>query len=115
MVQLHPWCQQKPIVDYCKNNGIVVQAYCPLTQGVYLNEPILAELAAKHNKDHAQILIRWSLQMGYSPLPKSEKPTRVLSNSQVYDFELTDEDMAALNALDLGAQGATSWNPVDVA
>lgn len=88
MFQLHPWCQQRPIVNYCRNNGIVVQAYCPLTQGVYLNEPILAELAKKvsprirvashhealidlpppfhtqYNKDRAQILIRWSLQMG---------------------------------------------------
>lgn len=114
-IELHPWCQQRPIVDYCKNNGIVVQAYCPLTQGVYLNEPILAELSKKYNKDHAQILIRWSLQMGYSPLPKSEKPSRILSNSQVYDFQLSEEDMKALNALDLGADGATSWNPVNVA
>ncbi|KAG8946633.1 hypothetical protein FRC04_011527 [Tulasnella sp. 424] len=51
--------------------------------------------------------------MGYSPLPKSENPARILSNSQVYNFELADEDMETLNALDRGADGATSWNPVE--
>jgi len=111
-VEIHPWCQQRPIVEFCKDNGIVVEAYSPLTQGKYLNKPELVAIAKKHNKDAAQILIRWSLQMGYSPLPKSSHAVRVKTNSEVYDFELDEGDMKVLYGLDMGAKGATSWNPV---
>lgn len=62
----------------------------------------------------ASILIRWSLQRGYSPLPKSDTPSRIQSNSDVYSFELDEQDMAALDSLDR-EDGACSWNPVGVA
>ncbi|PIL33887.1 hypothetical protein GSI_03593 [Ganoderma sinense ZZ0214-1] len=111
-VEIHPFCQQRPIAKYCKEQGIVVQAYSPLVQG-RLDEPVLVRLAKQYNKDAAQIAIRWSLQHGFVPLPKSSQPERVLTNSQVYDFELSEEDMAALDALDKGKAGAITWNPVD--
>ncbi|KAI0633832.1 Aldo/keto reductase [Trametes polyzona] len=111
-VELHPFCQQRPIVEYCRENGIVVQAYSPLIQG-RLGEPLFVELAKKYNKDAAQILIRWSLQHGHIPLPKSARPERILSNSQVFDFEISAEDMEKLDALDKGKDGAITWNPVD--
>jgi len=100
-------------VQYCKEKGIVIEAYSPLTSGKYLDHPVLQRLATQHGKDTAQILVRWSLQMGYGPLPKSQTPSRVLSNSQVYEFELSKEDMNALHDLDKGADGATTWNPVE--
>jgi len=112
-IELHPWCQQRPIVEYCKANNIVVEAYSPLTQGQYFTDSTLVKVAQAHSKDPAQILIRWSLQKGYSPLPKSSTPSRVISNSQVYDFTLSDSEMASLDALDKGDKGAISWNPVN--
>ncbi|KAI0360893.1 Aldo/keto reductase [Trametes cingulata] len=111
-IELHPFCQQKPIVEYCKANGIVVQAYSPLVRGK-LDDPVFQELAKKYDKDAGQIAIRWSLQHGFVPLPKSARPERVESNAQVFDFEISPEDMAKLDALDKGKDGAVTWNPVD--
>lgn len=89
----------------------------------------------QHNKSPAQVLVRWSLQRGcvsllqsrcalpdrisrflhrFAPLPKSADPVRVAGNADVYDFELSLQDMAAIDALDCGKEGAITWNPVDV-
>ncbi|KAH9916484.1 Aldo/keto reductase [Fomitopsis serialis] len=111
-IEVQPFCQQGPIVEYCRKNGIFVQAYCPLVRGRF-DDPVLQEVARKYNKDGAQVLVRWSLQHGYNPLPKSSRPDRVVSNAAVYDFDISGEDMAKVDALDKGAAGATSWNPVD--
>ena len=63
-IELHPFCQQKEIVEYCTKHGIFVQAYCPLVRGKFDN-PVLQEVARKYKKDVAQVLVRWSLQRGY--------------------------------------------------
>jgi len=110
---LHPFCQQKPIVEYCNKNNIVVQAYSPLLRGA-LDTPVIQELATKYSKDAAQILIRWSLQRGFVPLPKSSQPQRIISNNLVFDWNIEPLDMAKLDALDRGKEGAVTWNPVDV-
>jgi len=110
-IELHPLCQQKPIVDYCNKHGIVVQAYCPIIRGDFSN-PVLQEVSQHVNKHPSQVLVRWSIQRGFVPLPKSEKPSRVISNVDIFDFELSPEDMAKLDALDKGDAGAISWNPV---
>ncbi|TFK79654.1 Aldo/keto reductase [Polyporus arcularius HHB13444] len=110
-VELHPFCQQKDIVDYCAKHGIVIEAYCPLIRGKW-NDTII-NVGKKYNKDPAQTLVRWSIQRGFVSLPKSSKPERVASNADIYDFELSAEDVAALDALDRGKEGAISWNPVD--
>ncbi|KAK6907226.1 hypothetical protein I203_101216 [Kwoniella mangroviensis CBS 8507] len=114
-IELHPFCQQREIVKYCGENGIAVQAYSPLIRAdpKRYENPVLVGLAKKYEKEVAQVLIRWSLQKGYIPLPKSVTPSRIKSNADVYDFELTEEDMKALDGLDEGAKGACSWNPVD--
>ncbi|WVR03904.1 hypothetical protein IAU60_000903 [Kwoniella sp. DSM 27419] len=114
-IELHPFCQQKEIVAYCQENGIAVQAYSPLVRAdkARLGHPVLVELSKKHSKEAAQILIRWSLQKGYIPLPKSVTPSRIKSNADVYDFELDKDDMAKLDSLDEGAKGACTWNPID--
>ncbi|TDL19111.1 Aldo/keto reductase [Rickenella mellea] len=111
-IELHPFCQQKEIVAYDDKHGIVTQAYCPLVRGAFGN-PVLQEVSKRVGKDPAQVLIRWSLQRGFVPLPKSSKPERVISNADVYDFELSEEDMAKLDGQDRGKEGAISWNPVD--
>lgn len=111
-IELHPFCQQRPIVEYCKTHSIVVQAYCPVIRG-QLNHPLFLRLAEKHNHDPAQIVLRWSLQKGFVPLPKSATTSRIYSNAELYDFELSTEEVAELDALDRGKEGAVSWNPVD--
>ncbi|KAL4261062.1 NADP-dependent oxidoreductase domain superfamily protein [Pleurotus pulmonarius] len=110
-IELQPFCQQKPIVEYCRNNGIVVEAYCPVIRGE-MNHEVIQSIAKKYSRDPGQILIRWSLQHEFVPLPKSATPKRIHSNAQVFDFALAEEDMNALDALDRGADGAISWNPV---
>ncbi|KAF5349299.1 hypothetical protein D9757_014727 [Collybiopsis confluens] len=111
-IELHPFCQQKPIVDYCIKNSIIVQAYCPIIRG-QMDHEVFESIAAKHERELAQILIRWSLQKGYIPLPKSATTSRIHSNAKVFDFELDAEDMDRIDALDQGKEGAISWNPVD--
>ncbi|TFY76982.1 hypothetical protein EWM64_g7030 [Hericium alpestre] len=112
-IELHPFCQQKPIVAWCRARNIVVQAYCPLIRG-RMDHPTIVALAKKYNRDPAHILLRWSLQHGFSPLPKSEHKERIISNANLYDFELDGDDMAALDALDKGDEGAIQWNPIHV-
>jgi len=111
-IELHPLCQQRPIVEYCRENDIVVQAYCPILRGE-MDHPLFVALSEKYQRDPAQILLRWSLQKGFVPLPKSATAARIHSNTHLYDFELSDEDITRLDALDRGADGAVSWNPVD--
>ncbi|KAG8833198.1 hypothetical protein FRC17_011146 [Serendipita sp. 399] len=111
-VELHPFCQRRGIVEWCTNRGMVIEAYCPLVRGRHWDNPILVSLAQKYDKDIGQILVRWSLQKGYIPLPKSSQAHRVKSNADVYNFMITDEDMEALDALDQGDNGAIAgWNP----
>lgn len=104
--QLHPWCQQRVIDAYCKKNGIVVEAYSPVVRNYKANDPTLVELAKKYNKSTQQVLIRYALQKGWVPLPKTDHPERIVSNADVFDFNITEEDIAVMNALDQGSAGA---------
>jgi len=112
-VELQPLCQQKEIVDYCKKHQIVIEAYAPLMRGQW-DIPAITDAAKKYNKTPAQILVRWSLQRGFAPLPKSASPERVIANADVFDFEIDAEDMARIDSLDRGKEGEITWNPVDV-
>eukprot|EP01112_Ceratiomyxa_fruticulosa_P009312 TRINITY_DN2427_c0_g1_i1.p1 TRINITY_DN2427_c0_g1~~TRINITY_DN2427_c0_g1_i1.p1 ORF type:complete len:271 (-),score=61.03 TRINITY_DN2427_c0_g1_i1:116-928(-) len=112
-IELHPWCQQKDIVKFCQSENIVVQAYTPLTRGKNFGDPVLQKVSHKHNKTPAQILVKWCLQKGYVPLPKSDNPDRIKSNFEVFDFTLDENDMNELDSLDKGKAGAVTWNPVN--
>ena len=83
-----------------------MEAYSPLVRNYKANDPTLVSLANKYGKTTTQILMRYSLQKEWVPLPKSDDPGRIRSNADVYDFEITDEDMATLDALDKGREGA---------
>jgi diketogulonate reductase-like aldo/keto reductase len=110
--QLHPWCQQAKTVKYCEQHNIAVEAYCPIVRNKKSDDPTLLKIAQKHQVTASQILIRWSLQRGYIPLPKSDTPSRIKENADVYGFELDQDDMASLNKLDQGRDGAIV-KPVD--
>lgn len=88
------------MVKYCEDQGIVLQAYSPLATGRKLDDPIVGDIAKKYGKSPAQVLIRYCLQKGWVPLPKSVHKERIVENTQLYNFEISPEDMAALNDLD---------------
>lgn len=104
--QLHPWCQQREIVDFCNKNKIIVEAYSPLVRNYKANDSTLLELAKKHDKTTAQVLIRYCLQKGWVPLPKSDTPERIVANADVYGFDLAESDMKTLDDLDEGDNGS---------
>jgi len=98
-VEFHPGYTQPSVVEYCKANNIFVQAWSPLGSGAVLSDPTINQIAAVHGKSAAQVCIRFALQSDILPLPKSVTPSRILDNTNVFDFTLTDEEMAALYAL----------------
>ncbi|KAI7776238.1 hypothetical protein LA080_005684 [Diaporthe eres] len=99
-IQLNPWVQEKEIVKYCEDNGIVLQAYSPLATGRKLDDPTVGKIAKKYKKSPAQVLIRYALQKGWVPLPKSVHKERIIENTQLYDFDIASEDMTTLDGLD---------------
>lgn len=99
-VFLAPGEEQATLAAYCQEHNIILEAYSPLGTGRIFNVPEMQALAEKYNKSIAQIALRWSLQHGFLPLPKSVTPSRIQENSEIFDFELAPEDMALINALD---------------
>jgi diketogulonate reductase-like aldo/keto reductase len=108
-VEFHPFLYQKELIDFCNKHGIVLEAYSPLAHGQKLGDTTLADLAEKHKKSVAQIMIRWSLQHGNVVIPKSKNPDRIKQNIDVFDFELNDSEMQAIDALNENLH--TCWNP----
>ncbi|KAH8716745.1 NADP-dependent oxidoreductase domain-containing protein [Phaeosphaeriaceae sp. PMI808] len=107
-VELHPWLARPDIVEWCKKRSILLEAYCPIVRAQRNNDPLLQPLAKKYGKTPSQILIRWSLQMGFIPLPKSVTPSRIEENANVYDFELTGDEM---KILETGEYDPCAWDP----
>lgn len=99
-IELHPLLQQPDMVEYAADNNIHLEAWSPLGGGQVLGNPVINEIATKYNKSAAQILIRWSLQMGFTVIPKSVHEKRIIENSQVFDFALSAEDMQLIATLD---------------
>jgi len=108
-IEFSPFLYQKEILEYCRQRGIVVEAYSPLTRGRRLNDRRLQAIAAKYGRSPAQILLRWGLQHGLVMIPKSSRPDHIRENANVFDFEIRAEDMAALDALD--EQHHMAWDP----
>ena len=110
-VEIHPFLRQQDLLDYCASKGILVEAYSPLTHGEKLGDRRLIEMGRRYSKSPAQVLIRWSLQMGMVVLPKSVKRERIEENAAVFDFHLSDDDMLLLKAMDEDLR--TCWDPTD--
>ncbi|KAK9452574.1 NADP-dependent oxidoreductase domain-containing protein [Dipodascopsis uninucleata] len=110
-IELNPWLCRKELVDFCFANGIEVEAYSPLTRGHRINDPEIVAMGKKYNKSPAQILIRWCLQRGYIPLPKTANPARVSENLDVFDFEISAEDMKSLSHEDQYYVTNPQWDP----
>jgi diketogulonate reductase-like aldo/keto reductase len=99
-IEFHPHLQSPNLVDYCDENGIAVEAWSPLKAGQIINDAELATIADAHGVTVAQVVLRWILQRGIVVIPKSVTPSRIASNSDLYSFELSDTEVATINAMD---------------
>ena len=99
-IEFHPYLVQSELLKYCKENQIQVEAWSPLMQGEIVNVAEVQKIADKYGKTPAQIVLRWDLQHGVVTIPKSSLQSRIIENTQVFDFELTDADMNDLDSLD---------------
>nr|WP_154984951.1 aldo/keto reductase [Paenibacillus xylanexedens] len=98
-VELHPLLTQKELRDYCSTHEIQIEAWSPLGQGNLMEHPLLQDIAAKYGKKPAQVILRWDLQNGIVTIPKSVTPERIHANTELYDFELTAEEIEQINGL----------------
>jgi diketogulonate reductase-like aldo/keto reductase len=101
-VEFHPRLQSPALVEYCQGKGIHVEAWAPLMKGGVSTIPAIVELGEKYGKTPAQITLRWNLQRQIITIPKSVTPARISENADVFDFELSAEDMETMNGLDEG-------------
>ncbi len=98
-IELHPWLTQENAIAYDNAHSIVTQAWSPLARGKILEEAMLEAMAIKHGKSVAQIVLRWHIQRGVAVIPKSNSKERIVENMNVFNFELSAEDVAAITAL----------------
>jgi 2,5-diketo-D-gluconate reductase A len=104
-IELHPLLQQAELRAFHAEHGILTEAWSPLAQGGDLLEhPLFTGLAEQHGKNPAQVILRWHVQLGNVVIPKSVTPARIASNLDVFDFELSDDEMARITALDTGGR-----------
>ena len=103
-IENHPFHQQADKVSYFQEQGILVEAWAPFAEGMHdvFHSPILTKIAENHGKEVGHVILRWLLQRGISTIPKSMKPARMASNLDVFDFELTDDEMAQIATMNTG-------------
>ncbi len=101
-VEFHPYLVQPELLKFCQNHKIQFEAWSPLMQGQIVNVETVQKIAEKYQKTPAQIALRWNLQHGVVTIPKSIHPNRITENAQIFDFEISQEDMQLLDALDQG-------------
>ena len=108
-IEYHPGQMQEETVSYSKENGILIEAWSPLGTGKMLSNETLMAIAKKYNKSVAHLCIRWCMQNGTLPLPKSITPSRIADNLEVFDFEISEEDMKTINQMEYF--GGSGLNP----
>src|SRR5271166_2031488 len=113
-IEVHPYFAQRKVQEFAAAHGIITQAWSPIggitfyrdgSHGSTLDDPVIGAIATAHSKTPAQVMLRWGLQQGRSVIPKSTKPSRIAENINVFDFELSAEEMVAIDSLDTGQRG----------
>ncbi|KAK3216068.1 hypothetical protein GRF29_8g2080407 [Pseudopithomyces chartarum] len=112
-VEAHPFNTREDITSFCQENNIVVEAYAPLVRALKMKHPTIVSLSQKYSCTPGQLLVRWSLQHGYVPLPKSVKKARIVENGDIGGFSIDDADMKTMDGLD--EYLVTDWDPTDTA
>jgi len=98
-VEFSPFFYKKDLLNHCAAKGITLEAYSPLTRGKKLHDPIITAVAEQYGKSPSQIMIRWALEHGLTAVPKASSPEHIAENINVFDFSISPDDMAALDAL----------------
>lgn len=111
-VELHVFLQQPELLDYCRENGIVVEAYSPLAHAKANDDQVVADIAKAHGKTYAQIMLRWCVEQGLVVIPKSVTPSRIRENAEIFDFNLSADELEKLSHCDRDLR--TCWSPVHV-
>jgi len=123
-IEVHPYFQQPEVQAAGAERGILTQAWSPIggitfyrdgSHGSTLEEPVITGIAAEHGRSPAQVMLRWHLQQGRSVIPKSTKPHRIVENLDVFDFELSADELAAIDALDTGRRGGPEPSAITLA
>lgn len=113
-IEVHPYFRQSALLEVDAQHGILSQAWSPIggitfyrdgSHGSTLEDPTIQKIAAAHGKSAAQVMLRWHIQEGRQVIPKSVTPSRIAENFDVFDFELTDDELTAIDALDTGVRG----------
>jgi diketogulonate reductase-like aldo/keto reductase len=100
------------VLEFCKDKNIVVEAYSPLARAKQMSNSTLHGIAERHGKTPAHIMLRWAIQMGTVPIPKSTNAERIKDNQKVFDFELSEEEITTINRLSSGNR--VTWDPTDL-
>lgn len=101
-VEFHPYLMQNELREFCRESRIQMEAWSPLMRGRIFEIPLLEELAEKYGKTLSQVVLRWDLQMGIVTIPKTTNPSRIMENADIFDFEISEEDVARISGLDRG-------------
>ena len=112
-MEFHPYLVQQELIDFCNKNTIQYEAWSPFMQGKVFQLDVFKELCKKYNKTTAQIILRWNLQKGVVTIPKSVHKNRIVSNADIFDFELSQKDVDYLDSLDKGERTGPDPNHVD--
>jgi diketogulonate reductase-like aldo/keto reductase len=101
-LEYHPYLTQPSLIKFCKDNKIQPEAWSPLMQGHITEVKLLSDIGNKYGKSPVQVVLRWDLQNGVITLPKSVRPDRIKENADIFDFELTEDEMNDINNLNQG-------------
>jgi 2,5-diketo-D-gluconate reductase A len=99
-VQLNPFAYRRRLLETCEEQGVVLEAYSPLGTGRHLDDPTVTRIADAHGRTSAQVLLRWGIEHGVPQIPKSSHRARIAENAQIFDFELSGDELRELDALD---------------
>jgi 2,5-diketo-D-gluconate reductase A len=110
-IELHPYLANAEVKAYGEEHGIATEAWSPIAQGAVLDDETLTRIAGEHGKTVAQTVLRWHIQHDNIIFPKSTTPERIKENFELFDFELSDDEIAAIDALDKGEEGRTGAHP----
>lgn len=112
-VEIHPFSTKNNIINYCKDNNIKVVAWSPISRGRVLSNDLMIDLSQKYKKSIVQIVLRWHMQKGVIPIPKSSNENRIKENIDIFDFEISSEDMKAIDSLDEGYDMSVTTPPLN--
>ena len=112
-VEIHPFSTKNNIINYCKDNNIIVVAWSPISRGRVLSNELMIDLSQKYKKSIVQIVLRWHMQKGVIPIPKSSNENRIKENMDIFDFEISSEDMKAIDSLDEGYDMSVTTPPLN--